>query len=235
MSSQKSAVGSKSSSIVRGGNPKSSSSSNRAAKGKAGRSPATKPQIRANPRDAWRQAQSEKTTEAIQNLLQRAEARAKAALEQSEESTEDGEPAAAASPRVIPDEFSRICVKNIPVHLTEKRLMEHFSVKGAVTDAKILLSKTGRSRKMAFIGFKSPAEAKAALQYFNNTYIDTSKISVEPAYAKGHAELPRPWSRYSKVNHFPHLLLELLWFWIRPLFSRHLDYRSNSRQWRDYD
>lgn len=97
-------------------------------------------------------------------------------------------------------EFSRICVKNIPVHLNERRLKKIFEVKGQVTDAKILLSKTGRSRKMAFVGYKTPAEAQEALEYFHNTYIDTSKITVEPAYAKGHSHLPRPWSRYSMVS-----------------------------------
>lgn len=33
---------------------------------------------------------------------------------------------------------SRICVKNIPKHVDETRLREHFSLKGRVTDAKIM-------------------------------------------------------------------------------------------------
>jgi multiple RNA-binding domain-containing protein 1 len=33
---------------------------------------------------------------------------------------------------------SRLCVKNIPKHLTEQRLKEHFSARGQVTDVKIL-------------------------------------------------------------------------------------------------
>lgn len=33
---------------------------------------------------------------------------------------------------------SRLCVKNIPKYLDEKRLKEHFSAKGQVTDVKIL-------------------------------------------------------------------------------------------------
>jgi multiple RNA-binding domain-containing protein 1 len=33
---------------------------------------------------------------------------------------------------------SRLCIKNLPKHLTEQRLREHFSAKGQVTDVKIL-------------------------------------------------------------------------------------------------
>lgn len=33
---------------------------------------------------------------------------------------------------------SRICVKNLPRHVTEERLREHFAAKGEVTDAKII-------------------------------------------------------------------------------------------------
>ena len=36
---------------------------------------------------------------------------------------------------------SRLCIKNIPKHLTLERLREHFAEKGEVTDAKIM--KTG--------------------------------------------------------------------------------------------
>jgi multiple RNA-binding domain-containing protein 1 len=33
---------------------------------------------------------------------------------------------------------SRLIVKNIPKHITEERLREHFAKKGLVTDAKIM-------------------------------------------------------------------------------------------------
>ena len=32
---------------------------------------------------------------------------------------------------------------------------------------------------MAFVGFKSDEDAAAALRYFNNTFVDTFRISVE--------------------------------------------------------
>lgn len=36
---------------------------------------------------------------------------------------------------------SRICVKNLPKHVDDRRLREHFSAKGEVTDCKIMRTK----------------------------------------------------------------------------------------------
>ena len=92
---------------------------------------------------------------------------------------------------------SRLCVKNIPKHLTLERLREHFAERGEVTDAKIMKTSDGKSRQMAFVGYKTEEDATKALEYFNNTFVDTSKISVEYARAVKSAALPRPWSRHS--------------------------------------
>jgi hypothetical protein len=43
---------------------------------------------------------------------------------------------------------SRLCVKNLPKHLTEKRLKDHFATKGAVTDVKILKTRCARVYEM---------------------------------------------------------------------------------------
>ena len=48
---------------------------------------------------------------------------------------------AAEAPPVLEEASSRLCVKNIPKYVTEKRLKEHFAAKGAVTDIKILKTK----------------------------------------------------------------------------------------------
>lgn len=121
---------------------------------------------------------------------------------------------------------SRLCVKNIPKYLDEKRLKEHFCAKGQVTDVKILKTRfaplhclllyeqvlrhhtphtcavlqsyccfacrradicclnshscrDGHSRQMAFVGYRSIEDATTAMKYFQNTYIDTSKLSIE--------------------------------------------------------
>uniref|UniRef100_A0ACD5YAX3 Uncharacterized protein n=1 Tax=Avena sativa TaxID=4498 RepID=A0ACD5YAX3_AVESA len=92
---------------------------------------------------------------------------------------------------------SRLCVKNLPKGADEKRLREVFSRKGEVTDAKVIRTKDGKSRHLAFIGFRTNEEAAEALEYFNNTYIDTSKITCEVARKIGDPDAPRPWSRHS--------------------------------------
>ena len=50
---------------------------------------------------------------------------------------------------------------------------------------------------MAFVGFKTTADAVKALEYFHNTFIDTSRVQVEYARAVKSAQLPRPWSKHS--------------------------------------
>ncbi|CAN8274460.1 unnamed protein product [Cochlearia groenlandica] len=92
---------------------------------------------------------------------------------------------------------SRICVKNLPKRITEARLRDVFSEKGEVTDAKLMRSNDGNSRQFAFIGFRSEHEAQEAIKYFNNSFLDTSRIVVEIAHKVGDANIPRPWSRHT--------------------------------------
>ena len=70
---------------------------------------------------------------------------------------------------------SRLIVFNVPTYFTEQKLADHFKAKGSITDCKIK-RKGDKSRKFAFIGFKNEQEAKAAKEYFNNSYIDTGKL-----------------------------------------------------------
>ncbi|XP_048601476.1 multiple RNA-binding domain-containing protein 1-like [Brassica napus] len=93
--------------------------------------------------------------------------------------------------------MSRICVKNLPKEVAEARLRDVFSKKGEITDAKLLRSREGTSRQMAFIGFRSEQDAQEAIKYFNNSYLDTFRISVEIARKVGDENAPRPWSRHS--------------------------------------
>lgn len=92
---------------------------------------------------------------------------------------------------------SRICVKNIPKHVDETRLREHFSLKGRVTDAKIMRTRDGKSRLFGFVGFSTADEAEAAVGYFNKSFLDTSRLVVEFAFKYGNAEVPRAWSKYT--------------------------------------
>lgn len=42
-------------------------------------------------------------------------------------------------------------------------------------------TKDGKSRRFCFIGFKSDDSAEDVVQYFNDSYLDSSKIQVEVA------------------------------------------------------
>lgn len=92
---------------------------------------------------------------------------------------------------------SRVIVKNLPKHATEKRLREAVAPFGEVTDCRIRETKDGQSRQFAFIGFRNASEAKEAVENLNKSFFDTARISVEMAYAPGSADINRPWSRYA--------------------------------------
>lgn len=53
---------------------------------------------------------------------------------------------------------------------------------------------------MAFVGFKSDAAAAAALSYFNNSFVDTFKISVEVNGVRAYYDYPmQPFSYERKI------------------------------------
>ena len=85
---------------------------------------------------------------------------------------------------------SRIIIKNLPHNITPTRLKSHFSSSqsgtsyftGTVTDAKLVTDpKSGKSRGFAFVGYCTPEEAEKAVEWFNGTFIDMRKVSVEIA------------------------------------------------------
>ncbi|CAM9897496.1 unnamed protein product, partial [Ectocarpus fasciculatus] len=93
---------------------------------------------------------------------------------------------------------TRLIVKNVPKHIDEKRLWQHFAERGEVSDAKIVRTKDGKSRQFAFVGFTTESDAEEALKYYNQTFLDTSRIQVERAQPKGNAGIARPWSKHSE-------------------------------------
>ena len=93
---------------------------------------------------------------------------------------------------------TRLCVKGLPKHLTNDRLRKHFEDVAEVTDARVCTTSSGESRLFGFVGFRTEKDAQKCLKYFNNTFIDTSKILCEIARPKGDENLARPWSKYSE-------------------------------------
>ncbi|KZT00240.1 RNA-binding domain-containing protein [Laetiporus sulphureus 93-53] len=79
--------------------------------------------------------------------------------------------------------MSRLIVKNLPVYLTQQRLRSHFEASDGpgsmLTDVKLVLNADGTSRRFGFIGYKTPAEAERAKKWFNRTFIDSSRITVD--------------------------------------------------------
>lgn len=77
--------------------------------------------------------------------------------------------------------MSRLIVKQIPEYYTEDKLKAHFAKQGNVTDVKLMKTRHGKSRKYCFVGYKTVEDAEKAVKYFNNSFIDTSRILVELA------------------------------------------------------
>lgn len=73
---------------------------------------------------------------------------------------------------------SRIIVKGLPKKCSDEKFREHFSKIAEVTDASLKFTKEGKFRQFGFIGYKTEEDAQKAIQYFNNTFMDASKMVV---------------------------------------------------------
>ena len=87
------------------------------------------------------------------------------------------------SPSGVAGGMSRLIVKNVPTYLTPERLKSHFTQPkgpgGIVTDVKVALKQDGTSRRFGFIGYKTEVEAAKAQQWFDKTFIDSTRVRVE--------------------------------------------------------
>ncbi|KAL1903608.1 Multiple RNA-binding domain-containing protein 1 [Sporothrix stenoceras] len=101
--------------------------------------------------------------------------------------TKEAPAAASSSPDdASVEESSRVFVKNLPPNITDDQLRKHFSGGGRhITDLKLIAR-----RRIAFIGYRSADEAKAAVRYFNRSFIRMSKLSVEVAKPISDPSLP---------------------------------------------
>ncbi|KAL1768765.1 putative RNA-binding protein 19 [Sigmodon hispidus] len=94
--------------------------------------------------------------------------------------------------------MSRLIVKNLPNGMKEERFRQLFAAFGTLTDCSLKFTKDGKFRKFGFIGFKSEEEAQAALNHFNRSFIDTSRITVEFCKSFGDPTKPRAWSKHAQ-------------------------------------
>ncbi|XP_020663005.3 putative RNA-binding protein 19 [Pogona vitticeps] len=94
--------------------------------------------------------------------------------------------------------MSRLIVKNLPNGIKEERFRNLFAAFGTLTDCSLKFTKDGKFRKFGFIGFKSEEDAKAALGHFNNSYLDTARVTVEFCKSFGDPLKPKAWSKHSQ-------------------------------------
>lgn len=97
--------------------------------------------------------------------------------------------------------MSRIIVKGLPIFLTDDKLKDHFNKRliekyhisqpDLITDCKILRDRKGNSRRFAFIGYKNEEDAFDAINYFNGSYINTSKLEVSMAKSFADPRVPQ--------------------------------------------
>ncbi|KAH8270700.1 hypothetical protein KR044_006657 [Drosophila immigrans] len=94
--------------------------------------------------------------------------------------------------------MSRIIVKQLPKQISEEKLRNIFGAKGTITDLQLKYTPDGKFRQFCFVGYSSEAEAQAAIQHFNNSCIQTSRVKVESCASLGSEEKPQSWSKYAK-------------------------------------
>ncbi|KAL7538889.1 hypothetical protein ACHAWF_006239 [Thalassiosira exigua] len=121
-----------------------------------------------------------------------------------------GAAADAAHPPASSAGTTRTCIKNLPPHFSEAALKSHLLASRpslSITDCRLLKTKDGRSRKIAFVGLRTAEEAEAVVRYFDRTFIGTSRLHASLAFSKkrgpprgggeGGTEEFRPWSKHS--------------------------------------
>jgi hypothetical protein len=78
--------------------------------------------------------------------------------------------------------MSRLIVKNLPTYVTPQHLRAHFSQAGGpggtITDVQVPLRPDGSSRRFGFVGYKAESEAKSARDWFDRTYVGSTRIDV---------------------------------------------------------
>ncbi|XP_065213058.1 probable RNA-binding protein 19 [Planococcus citri] len=93
--------------------------------------------------------------------------------------------------------MSRIIVKNLHSSVTEKKLKGKFSEKGVVTDVQLKYTKDGKFRHFGFVGYQTREEAEAAVEYFDKSYFNSLRITVQFCSELGDTNKPKAWSKYA--------------------------------------
>jgi RNA recognition motif-containing protein len=77
---------------------------------------------------------------------------------------------------------NRLFIGNLPYKILPQDLQAHFAQAGVVTSVNLMTDKfTGRSRGFAFVEYATEAEARAAVEKFNDTDFQGRKLMVNIA------------------------------------------------------
>ena len=75
---------------------------------------------------------------------------------------------------------SRLFIRGLPPTMKEEEFVSYFSKMAPITDAKHIAH-----RRIGYVGYQSPEVAKAAIKFYNRSFIRTARISVEAAKPVG--------------------------------------------------
>ncbi|KAK0399676.1 hypothetical protein QR680_003156 [Steinernema hermaphroditum] len=96
--------------------------------------------------------------------------------------------------------MSRLIIKGLPGSITEDKLRRHFAGHGAITDCQLKYTRDGVFRCFACSASTLKKKEQKVANHFNNTFIGTTRITVEECKPFGEDSKPRAWSKYSKEN-----------------------------------
>ncbi|KAJ8075742.1 Multiple RNA-binding domain-containing protein 1 [Marasmius tenuissimus] len=92
--------------------------------------------------------------------------------------------------------MSRLIIKNLPTYVTPAQLKEHFTQQGSpggtLTDVKVAHKQDGTSRRFGFVGYKTDKEAQTAREWFDKTFVGSTRIRVDVVEGAKNAPKPRP-------------------------------------------
>ena len=84
--------------------------------------------------------------------------------------------------------------------MTPEKLKAHLSQRdgpgGTLTDLKVARKSDGTSRRFAFVGYKTEEEAKKVAEWFNRTFIDSTRITVQVIEVSAQSLIPRVLHKY---------------------------------------
>ena len=95
-----------------------------------------------------------------------------------------------------PRSKTRVCIKNLPPSYSDRDLRQYLQKQGLtnITDCRVLLHNAGRkkSRRMAFCGFVTAAQAADCVERLHRSYCQTARLVVEYARLPRKPKIPAP-------------------------------------------